>query len=46
MTDAHKAALKAAAAAITNADGNLQARRRAQMLLYIVGTSPLFLVDR
>jgi hypothetical protein len=46
MTDAQKASLKAAAAAITNADANLQARRRAQMLLYIVGTSPLFLVDR
>ncbi|WP_326525157.1 DUF1800 domain-containing protein [Sphingomonas sp.] len=46
MTDAQKAALRAAAAAITNADANLQARRRAQMLLYIVGTSPHFLVDR
>lgn len=46
MTDAQKTALKAAAAAITNTDVNLQARRRAQMLLYIVGTSPLFLVDR
>ncbi len=46
MTDPQKAALKAAAAAITNTDANLQARRRAQMLLYIVGTSPLFLVDR
>ena len=46
MTDAQKASLRAAAAAITNADATLQARRRAQMLLYIVGTSPLFLVDR
>lgn len=46
MTQAQKDALKAAAAAITNADPALQARRRAQMLLYIVGTSPAFLVDR
>lgn len=46
MTDAQKTALKAAATAITNADATLQARRRAQMMLYIVGTSPLFLVDR
>lgn len=46
MTDAQKTALRAAAAAITNADAALQARRRAQMLLYIVVTSPLFLVDR
>ena len=46
MTDAQKSALRAAAAAITNADAALQARRRAQMLLYIVGTSPQFLVDR
>lgn len=46
MTDAQKLALKAATTAITNADAALQARRRAQMLLYIVGTSPLFLVDR
>lgn len=46
MTDQQKAALRAAAAAITNATPSLQARRRAQMMLYIVGTSPLFLVDR
>jgi hypothetical protein len=46
MTDQQKAALRAAAAAITNANPSLQARRRAQMMLYIVGTSPLFLVDR
>ena len=46
MTAAQKAALKLAAGAIANADPALQARRRAQMLLYIVGTSPLFLVDR
>ena len=46
MTDAQKTALRNAAAAITNADPLLQARRRAQMLLYIVGTSPHFLVER
>lgn len=46
MTQAQKDALKAAATAITNADPVLQARRRAQMMLYIVGTSPAFLVDR
>ena len=46
LTDAHKAALKKAAEAITNADPLLQARKRAQMMLYIAGTSPLFLVDR
>ena len=46
MTPAQKTALRDAATAITNADPALQARRRAQMLLYIVGTSPIFLVDR
>ena len=45
LTDAQKAALKAAALAITNADASLQARKRAQMMLYIVATSPMFLVD-
>lgn len=46
MTDRQKAALKSAANAITNADPTLQARRRAQMMLYIVATSPAYLVDR
>jgi uncharacterized protein (DUF1800 family) len=46
MTDPQKAALKAAATAITNADPLLQARKRAQMMLYIAATSPIFLVDR
>jgi hypothetical protein len=46
MTDAQKVALKAAASAITNADPVIQARRRAQMMLYIVASSPMFLVDR
>lgn len=39
-------ALKAAGTAITNADPKLQARKRAQMMLYIAATSPMFLVDR
>lgn len=39
-------ALKAAGTAITNADPLLQARRRAQMMLYVAASSPLFLVDR
>lgn len=46
MTDAQKAALKTAATAITNTDPAVQARRRAQTMLYIVASSPLFLVDR
>lgn len=46
MTDQQKAALKAAATAITNTDPALQARRRAQTMIYIVATSPHFLVDR
>ena len=32
--------------AITDADERRQARRRAQAMLYVVGTSPAFLVDR
>ena len=39
-------ALKAAGVAVTNADPKLQARKRAQMMLYVAGTSPMFLVDR
>lgn len=46
MTAAQKTALKAAATAITNTDATLQARRRAQTMLYVVASSPLFLVDR
>ncbi|URW76028.1 DUF1800 domain-containing protein [Sphingomonas donggukensis] len=46
MSDAQKAALTSAASAITNATPSLQSRRRAQMLLYIVATSPQFQVDR
>lgn len=46
ISTAQRSSLKAAAEAITNADPKLQARRRAQMMIYIVGTSPYFLVDR
>lgn len=46
MTATQRAALKAAALAITDADERRQARRRAQAMLYVVGTSPAFLVDR
>lgn len=46
LTDPQKAALKAAAVAITNADPAVQARRRAQTMLYVAASSPLFLVDR
>lgn len=46
LTKAQRDALKAAGTAITNADPKLQARKRAQMMLYIAGTSPMFLVDR
>ncbi|MHA6719882.1 DUF1800 domain-containing protein [Sphingomonas sp. RS6] len=41
-----RAAMKKAALAITDADPKAQARKRAQLLLYIAGTSPMFLVDR
>ncbi|MBC9032716.1 DUF1800 family protein [Sphingomonas sp. JC676] len=46
LTSTHKAALKAAAMAVTNPDPRTQARKRAQMILYVAATSPLFLVDR
>ncbi len=46
LSKAQRDALKAAAMAVTNADPKLQARKRAQMLLYVAGTSPMFLVDR
>jgi uncharacterized protein (DUF1800 family) len=46
MSQAQKDALKAAATPITNADANIQARRRAQMMLYVAASSPMFLVDR
>lgn len=46
LTKTQRDALKAAGVAITNADPKLQARKRAQMMLYIAGSSPMFLVDR
>ncbi|OJY49023.1 MAG: hypothetical protein BGP17_10570 [Sphingomonas sp. 67-41] len=46
LNQAQKDALKAAATPITNADANVQARRRAQTMLYVAATSPMFLVDR
>ncbi|WP_448664745.1 DUF1800 family protein [Sphingomonas sp. CJ20] len=46
LSQQHRDALKAAGTPITNADPLLQARRRAQTLLYIAASSPLFLVDR
>jgi hypothetical protein len=46
MSAAQKSALKASAMAITNADVLVQARKRAQMMLYVAASSPLFLVDR
>ena len=46
LTKAQRDALKAAGVAVTNADPKLQARKRAQMMLYVAGTSPMFLVDR
>ena len=46
LTQPQKDALKASAAAITHADPLIQARKRAQMMLYVAASSPLFLVDR
>lgn len=46
MTAAQKASLRTAITAITNATPSLQARKRAQMALYVVASSPQFQVDR
>ena len=46
MTTAQRNALRVAMLAITNADPATQARKRAQVALYIVGSSPQFQVDR
>lgn len=46
LAQPQKDALKAAAAAITHADPLIQARKRAQMMLYVAASSPIFLVDR
>jgi len=46
LSQAQKDKLKAAATPITNGDATIQARRRAQMMLYVAASSPMFLVDR
>ncbi|QJU57677.1 DUF1800 domain-containing protein [Sphingomonas sp. AP4-R1] len=46
MSAAQKAALKSAATPITDATPSLQARKRAQAMLYAVLSSPFFQVDR
>jgi uncharacterized protein (DUF1800 family) len=46
LTQPQRDALKAAANAITNTDPLVQTRKRAQMMLYVAASSPLFLVDR
>lgn len=46
LSKTQRDALKAAGTAITNVDPKLQARKRAQIMLYIAATSPMFLVDR
>ncbi|WP_184718760.1 DUF1800 domain-containing protein [Caulobacter sp.] len=46
MTAAQRQSIATAMAAIKNNDPALQARRRAQVALYIVASSPLFQVDR
>lgn len=45
-TAAQKQAMRNAAVSITNANAQVQARKRAQALLYIAAISPNFLVDR
>ena len=46
MTAAQRQALSSAMAAVKNTDPALQARRRAQVALYVAASSPLFQVDR
>jgi uncharacterized protein (DUF1800 family) len=46
LSQPQKDALKSAATAITNTDATIQARKRAQMMLYVAASSPMFLVDR
>lgn len=46
LTQPQKDTLKAAGNAITHADPATQARKRAQMMLHVAASSPLFLVDR
>lgn len=46
MTPAQRASIVTAMAAVKNTNPALQARKRAQVALYIVASSPLFQVDR
>ncbi len=46
MTTDQRATLQKAMTAITNPNPALQARKRAQMAIYVVGTSPNFQTDR
>lgn len=46
MSSAQRSALTTAINAVTNSDATTQARKRAQVALYIVATSPQFQVDR
>ena len=46
MSSGQRTALKSAMTAITNADATTQARKRAQMALYVVASSPQFQIDR
>ena len=46
MSSSQRASLLTAITAVTNIDPALQARRRAQTALYIVGASPAFQTDR
>ena len=46
LSQPQKDALKASGAAVTHADPVVQARKRAQVMLYAAASSPLFLVDR
>ncbi len=46
MTSAQRSALSSAMAAVKNTDPAIQARKRAQVALYIVASSPHFQVDR
>jgi uncharacterized protein (DUF1800 family) len=46
MSAAQRTALTTAVNAITNTDATMQAHKRAQAALYIVGSSPQFQVDR
>jgi uncharacterized protein (DUF1800 family) len=46
MTRTQRSALAAAAATVTDATATARARKRAQLMIYVIGSSPYFLVDR